>query len=232
MPGSIDSLAPAPIDDAVPKPAIRHDLRLHLDGVEFDLDDLSPRQIEILEVARHVFAEGYSAFTMRRIATAAGMHLKSIQYHFKTKRELLRAVFFYTFYRYYVGAYKNVFEEQHAVTPREQLCAALRFLLRDIVDNPFTARYYFELYAMSMRDADAEELINIMYADYRARFRDLIMKMNPTLDPDKATHRAALIATITEGSCLFLADGKPFHDDPEGYLAETEARVLDMVLAP
>ena len=199
----------------------------------FDFAALTPRQIEILEVARHVFADGgYTEFTMRKIANAAGMHLKSIQYHFRTKRELLQAMFLYVFYHYYIDGYINVFEEQRAVTPKEQLCTAIRYLLRDIVDNPFTVKYYFELYAMSMRDSDAEELVNIMYTDYRRRFQELIMKMNPTLEAQVAADRATLIASITEGMCLFLGAGKTNHDAPESTLREAEARILDLVMAP
>ncbi|HJP37061.1 MAG TPA: TetR/AcrR family transcriptional regulator [Gammaproteobacteria bacterium] len=198
----------------------------------FDIATLTQRQIEILEVARHVFAEGgYAEFTMRKIANAAGMHLKSIQYYFKTKRELLQAMFLYVFYHYYIDGYIEVFEEQNAVTPKQQLCAAIRFLLRDIVENPFTGAYYFELYAMSMRDKDAEELVNFMYTDYRGRFQELIMKMNPTLEERAAADRATLIASITEGICLFLSRGKPNHDEPESTLREAEARILDLVMA-
>lgn len=200
---------------------------------EFDTTALTPRQIEILEVARHVLAEGgYPAFTMRRIAHATGLHLKSVQYHFKTKRELLRAMIFYVFRHDTVDAYSGVFERQTAETPREKMCAAIRFLLRDIVDKPSTSQYYYELYAMSMRDPDVERLVNIMQSHYRARFQQLIMKTNTTLDAEAAANRAALIASITEGIVLFLGKGKPRHDDPDSLLREAEARILDIVMAP
>lgn len=199
----------------------------------FDFSSLTERQIEILEIARHVFAQGgYAEFTMRKIAAAANMHLKSIQYHFSTKQELLSSMFSYVFFRYYIDGYDKIFAEKHLENPRERLVAALDFLLRDIAKNEFTARYYFELYALSMRDAEVEQLVNRMYYYYRGRFKDLILSMNPTLEAEAAADRATIIASITEGMCLFLSRGKSEHENADRVVNETVQRIVGLVLEP
>ena len=50
------------------------------------------REREILECVRAILADkGYSNFSMRSVAAAAGLHLKTVQYYLPTKRQRLTA---------------------------------------------------------------------------------------------------------------------------------------------
>ena len=89
------------------------------------------RKIEILEAARTVLAEqGYTKFTLRRIAAEAGIHLKSLQRYFPTKRELLKAALEYIVQNYYNDQYARIFEHEHISAPKEQLIAVIDYLFR------------------------------------------------------------------------------------------------------
>ena len=158
--------------------------------------------------------------------------MKSLQYHFKTKRDLINQLINYVFAKYDLENYAVLFEEKHAVTAKEQLRTAIDFLLRDTRENPFTSRFYFEVFAMAMRDEDTAEAMDGMYETYRRRFTDLIMRMNPCLAEQQAYRRGALIASITEGIMVFTAHGKPLRDDFDELVEEAQARILDIVLAP
>ena len=65
-------------------------------------EELGERRISILEVAYHILAkEGYQGFTMRRIASEAKMHLKTLQHYYATKKDLLMGTLRYTVTKYY-----------------------------------------------------------------------------------------------------------------------------------
>lgn len=54
------------------------------------------RKQEILHTAIEIIAdEGYSGLSMRSLARASGMKLGALQYHFRTREELLRSIMGY-----------------------------------------------------------------------------------------------------------------------------------------
>ena len=51
------------------------------------------RKIQILDAAAHLLADkGNDKFTLRNVAQECGIHLKTLQYYFPSKRELLNEV--------------------------------------------------------------------------------------------------------------------------------------------
>ena len=54
---------------------------------------MSDRKQEILQTAIEIIAdEGYASLSMRALARASGMKLGALQYHFRTRDEMLRAL--------------------------------------------------------------------------------------------------------------------------------------------
>ena len=194
--------------------------------------DLSDRKKDILEAALLTLTEeGYGRFTMRGVAARANIHLKSLQYHFGTKRELIKHMVDYGFVDFDLANFSMIFDERQAVTARQQLVEAIDWIMRDIHTNPRTSRFYFEIYAMSMRDEDTAEAVLHIYDVYRRGFQNLLLRINPTLDEDVAYRRGAIIASITEGIQIYIAQGKVLYDDFEQLVQETQQRVLDIALA-
>ena len=59
------------------------------------------RSQKILEAARHLFIyEGYSAFSMRKIAKEAHISLSNLQHYFASKDDLFRAIMEHELIRY------------------------------------------------------------------------------------------------------------------------------------
>lgn len=60
-------------------------------------DNMSDIRLRILDSALHVFAaKGFEATTIREITKRAGVNIAAVNYHFKSKAELFRAVLFHT----------------------------------------------------------------------------------------------------------------------------------------
>jgi len=189
------------------------------------------RKTEILEAARNVLAnDGYTNFTMRRIAAEAGMHLKSLQRYFPTKKILLTNVLEYTVRRYYDEQYSRIIDHDHIGDPKGKLLIVVDYLLRDL-RNQFTTRFFAELWALATRDDDATAALDEIYALHMATFKKLIAAMNPTLSEITIAHRAAIVAMTLEGLFLVIGHGKPPHAEYAGLEDEVRARILDIVMA-
>ena len=190
------------------------------------------RKIGILEAARKVLAEeGYAKFTLRRVAAESGMHLKSLQRYFPTKRALLTSALEYTLHTYYEEQYSKIFKQKHITSPRDQLLVVIDYLLKDL-RSTFTTRFFPELWALASHDEDASAALDSGYTLHRAGFARLILAMNPSLSQKSVAHRAVIIAMLLEGLMLVIGDNKPHHEEFEDLDEEVKKRILDIVMAP
>jgi AcrR family transcriptional regulator len=187
---------------------------------------------EIIEAARKLLAHGgIRNFTLRGVAQAAGLHLRSVQYYFPGKDELLNAVLSHTLEHYYFDKYTQLADRAGASTPRERLLVMLDYLLADLRD-PFTTHFFFELWALASRDPVASRAMDDFYARHRESFAVLIRALNPSLDEDVVVKRATLVAMLIEGLLLMVGAGKPAHPEFRDIDEEAKRRILDMVMAP
>jgi AcrR family transcriptional regulator len=192
----------------------------------------SATEVKILEAARHLIAdEGHHNFSMRGIAQKSGIHLKSLQYYFRTKQELLTSVANYTIEKYYFETYDKMFAEKRAVAPRERFALMLDHLLADLSD-PFTARLFPELWALANHDEDVAAALDLFYVRHIASIEKMVIALNPTLSADVALHRAALAAMTIEGLVLILGHGKTKRAEYEGLLSVTKETILRLVMLP
>lgn len=192
----------------------------------------SSTEVRILESARHLIAdEGYHNFSMRGIAQKSGIHLKSLQYYFRTKQELLASVVNYTIEKYYFETYDKMFVEKGAITPFERFSLMLDHLLADLSD-PFTARLFPELWALASHDTDVAAALDLFYVRHIASIEQMITVLNPRLPDKVAFHRAALVAMMIEGLVLIMGHGKKRRPEHVGLLVAAKETVLRLVTLP
>src|SRR5882757_11150997 len=93
----------------------------------------------VLAARELLMTEGYAQFSMRNVAARAGVHLANVQYYFKTREDLVRALLDDTGARY-----RATYDQLRASTPTDGLArfkAVVDFNLRDIAT--WETRRYF-----------------------------------------------------------------------------------------
>lgn len=181
---------------------------------------------KILKAARHVLAaDGYSEFSLRRIAREAGIRLSTLQHYFPSKDDLFRAVVETTVAEY--DAAYAFHESAWGKTARARLGGMIRYLLDDL-RKPDTAGFFTELWARALRDPVAADLMRRAYRHHRDRVRIAMAPLNPSLPGRTAEHRAIMAAALIEGMTLFIGGNRPGDAGLEGIEAEIERWVIRM----
>lgn len=172
---------------------------------------------DILEAARAILIEdGYSQFSLRNIASRAGIHLSNLQYYFRGKDDLIHGLMEFIsdeYERNYETLFKDLPEDG-----RKRFEAVLRYLVTDI-RNPRTRRFFVQLWALlESSDTHSGVLLNELYALQIDSLFDLVSKINPALSPGKIQQRIAMISAMIEGMMLMI-------DDADEKLEEDEPRI-------
>lgn len=162
----------------------------------------------ILEAALELWIqEGYRALTLRRIASACGLTVGNLTYHFPNKealiQELLEAVLY---------AYQTSYDETRndpTLSAEEKLTTAVRMTLEDIQSQK-TTRLFLELWALSNHDPFIAEQVDRFYAKSRHTLGLLVAELNPRLSPEECAAVALFMSCAIEGSTPFAGYRKPF----------------------
>lgn len=112
-------------------------------------------------------------------------------------------------------SYELVFEQLEEATSLEPIELLIRRLIED-VSNEDSTKFFIELWALSLRDEDANMALDQLYARHRQNLARLIAKANTKLPRTVVHLKAALIAAQIEGLVLFLGHGRPPHGELEG----------------
>lgn len=164
------------------------------------------RLVHILEVAREIFAlEGYSNFTLRRIASESGIHLASLQHYFATKEDLLGALMESTG-DYHERVLQDIMDKP-ASTADERFVSFIRHQLSEH-QNIQTCGLFYQIWSLAPMHSFARKLMDQMYANYRGQLSQLMADMRPELDGDELQQRATLIVAMMEGMMLFIGGKK------------------------
>jgi AcrR family transcriptional regulator len=176
---------------------------------------LSERKQEILQEAIGIIAKkGYRALTMRALARASGMKLGALQYHFRTREDMLRALA-----AYISDAYRRSFEALDSNDGKPSLKDLVHVAIsdpeeiRDVGDALFT-----QLWAMARVEPLIDEQLHGFYAEYVERIAERLTDLGsraPLVD-------ALVITSLVEGSILFTSSGRPW--------ANEESAVLDAIM--
>ena len=168
----------------------------------------------ILEQAAGVLTrDGYSRFSLRHVANAAGVTLGNLQYYFPTKSDLVEAMLGHV-----ITGYIDEFNRLMAAVegrPEEQLAAVLSNVIRDLT-SPRTTVLFPELWSMANHEPAVERYVEDMYESYRRIVAALIPRINPGLTSAQVRLLTIFITSSIEGHTPFTGHGKRWeHLTPE-----------------
>ncbi len=162
------------------------------------------KRIRILEAARAAIIEdGFASFTLRNVSNRAQIHLKTLQYYFQNKEELISETIKFTTDSYYFAKFEDLYQLSDDFSPIDALTVTIKYLLDDL-DSDESVQLFFELGALAMRDTAAAEALETLYARHRHHLGELISQANPDLSKKETAHRATMIAAQIEGLVLFV----------------------------
>lgn len=162
----------------------------------------------ILKAAHSVLIEeGASAFTIRRIASASGMKVGNVSYHFPRKEMLIKIML-----DELLDSYDKLLESRVRlpdISAEERLRTMIIICLEDIAGKR-TTRLFTELWALANHNAFIADRVRAFYLRVHDFIGEAVAALNPALSPD-AVHTVALyISASMEGSTPFLGFEKPW----------------------
>ena len=185
------------------------------------------RLVSILDAAREVFMEaGYGGFTMRRIASRAGITIGNLNYYYRTKEDLLQDLL-----EYVINDYLVEFERRRLIaghSPEKQLLAVLKFWIDDLGTQETTI-FFPELWALGNHEPRIAELVDELYAKARLPLNELIPQINPTLTRKEAERMALYMCAAMEGLTVFVGNEKAWAGQIEEIKRITIRNFLDMI---
>lgn len=155
------------------------------------------RSAAILDAATAVLVEeGAAQLSTRRIAARAGVHPGNVQYYYRTKADIVRALL----QRYLAASVRDIETRLAArgATPAARLQATLDGILDDQADGD-GCRMFWEIWALAARDAAVAQATAEFYARYRRGVAAALRAVSPRLTPRRAERRAALLVALLEG---------------------------------
>lgn len=163
---------------------------------------------------RVLVTAGYANFSMRRVATEAGVSVGNLQYYFSTKDALTAALL------------DNVIEDylldfdalRSSGTPREQFERIIRAVFEDL-RSPDTTLFFPELWSLSNHEPQLTARVDAMYARYRAVLAELVTEINPRVGEQQAAQLAVFFSSSIEGHTMFVGHEKPMEQDIDVYIS-------------
>ena len=162
---------------------------------------------EILEVATNLLAyEGYSRFTMRRIADELGVALRNVQYYFKTKESLFQAVVEQRLIRDLDSARETI---QKAGEDAEVRFMAFVDLSLQENSSRYIRGLQFELWALANHDEFAAKCRDHMTSEYSKFIYELIVPLTEGQSEQTRREKSVILLSMLQG--FPLIDGSDIH---------------------
>ncbi len=167
---------------------------------------MSERKLQILQTAIKIIANsGYGSLTMRALARESGIKLGALQYHFRTREVMLRALV-----AYIAAEYKKNFELVRPGVDALDIDELLTFLLNDPLQHLFQEdRLWPQLWGMMLVEPLVADLVDDIYRDYIQVFEKSLERNGSTTPRADAL----LIMSMVEGTTLFVSKGRPWSDE-------------------
>ncbi len=163
----------------------------------------STRQQDILQLAIELIAtDGYDNLTMRAVARASGMKLGALQYHFRTRDDLLRALA-----AYIADTYRASFDAYMANLDGSvpSLRQVVTFLVEDDAGGGLHSdRLFPQLWALALVEPIMEDLMDDVYEEY-LQLLEQILSDRGVVAPQA---EALAIMALIEGLTLFVGQGR------------------------
>lgn len=140
--------------------------------------------------------EGAAGLSTRKVAARAGMHAGNVQYYFRTKQDLVRALLERCIGegRERVGARL----ESARGSAKEKLLGAIEEILADQC-SPEGCALFREVWALAAHDEEVAAVVRGFYRDYIAEVATVLRQASPRLGAAAATRVATLVVAMLEG---------------------------------
>lgn len=162
----------------------------------------------ILKAAHDVLIEeGASAFTIRRIASACGMKVGNVSYHFPRKELLIKIML-----DDLLESYDKLLESEVRrpdISPEDRLRLIVKLCLDDIAGKR-TTRLFTELWALANHNAFVADRVRAFYQRVHDFIGEVLVELNPALSPDEVHTLALYVSASMEGTTPFLGFEKPW----------------------
>ncbi len=174
---------------------------------------MNERRTEILRAAIGLIAdEGYASLSMRALARVVDMKLGSLQYHFRSSDELLKAIVGFV-----SASYDESFAELRQNTkqnPRQNEGPGLSEIITFIMDdrggaNIVSDRLWPQLWAMQQVEPLVSDLVEVIYSTYLKVLEQALRRVGASAPRAEAL----LLMSMLEGSTIFLGDGRRWQKD-------------------
>ncbi len=155
--------------------------------------------VAIIEVALDILAEeGDQGLSMRKVATLANMSLSNVQYYFKTKEELLKALL-----QHYLEVTTQAYERFIVDIPEtERIQETIKYLLIH-PDTSYVCSVYKELWAISERNEVIKQHLDEHYQIYAEVIRAELQSTVESSCSEKSLDQAvSLLLTSIEGFAI------------------------------
>lgn len=158
----------------------------------------------VAEGRRLLQHEGYASFSLRKVATAAGVALGTLQHYFPNRTLLLNAVVTST-----VGSFNRTYQEisRYAPAGPERLALLLEQSLGDILDRR-TASFMLEIAALANHEWVVAAALADSYRAYLSLLSGLIGEVSAGMSEKERRVRAVLVASQLDGLLLVLHSAK------------------------
>ena len=170
------------------------------------------RSEEILDAAATLLAlDGYAQLSTRKIAARAGIRPGNLQYYYRTKQDVVRALLD----RYLAESMRAI--EQRVAASEGTPEARLRSGIEGIVADQQVGRsceFFREIWALAARDRAVARAVRDFYARYRDGVAQALLAVNPALGAARADRRAALVVAMLEGLTVFRFGRRADLEDP------------------
>lgn len=169
---------------------------------------MSERKQQILQAAIGIIAEqGYGSLTMRALARVSDLKLGALQYHYKTRDDMLRALV-----GYIADEYHNAFDTLMADISSPEVQDVVNFILDDAVDAELQSdKLWPQLWAMGEVEPLVADLVSGIYAEYL----QIVERLFEGSGSKSPRAEALCLMSMVEGTTIFVAKGRPWEGDAE-----------------
>ena len=171
---------------------------------------------------------GLRHITLRAVAKACGIHLKTLQHYFPTKDDLMRAIYEERI-ALYLPPLVDILNRPEPSLHRFNLILDQLF---GFVQNLENQRFFFEVFSMAQDDPEWMILLEQKFEAFYNRIGDLLADLNPCLDRAAGRKRALAMGAMMEGMMLFVGDNKIERPERDGLEDELRGLLLLMAQAP
>ena len=172
------------------------------------------RRTEILIAAIGLIAdEGYASLSMRALARVVGMKLGSLQYHFRSSDELLKAIVGFVSASYdesFAELRQNTKQNPSQNKAHPSLEEIVAFVMDDKAGaNIVSDKLWPQLWAMQQVEPLVSDLVDNIYSTYLKVLEQALRNVGASTPRAEAL----LLMSMLEGSTIFLGEGRRWQKD-------------------